>query len=50
MKISELIKILEHYKKIEGDLSTCIDTLSHSFPPDVAVKERNGRKVLLLNS
>ncbi len=49
MKISELIKQLEVVQKNEGDIKVVIDSLSHAFPPDLAVRTRDER-VLVLNS
>lgn len=50
MKISDLIQALERIKANNGDLPVRIDTISHTFPPDLAVRERGDGKVLVLNS
>lgn len=50
MKISELEEVLKRIREREGDLTVRVDSMSHSFSPDLAVRERNGQKILVLNS
>jgi hypothetical protein len=58
MKISALIIKLESLKTQHGDIDVFCDSLSHSFPPDLAVRKRpfivgddiQDRKVVVLNS
>lgn len=47
--ISMLINLLEGIKKREGDLICRCDSMSHSWPPSPTVRERAGKKVLVLN-
>lgn len=47
--ISDLISRLQAIMAREGDLICRCDSLSHSWPPTLAVFERGDRKVLVLN-
>lgn len=50
MTISDLIARLKEIRKQHGDIQVRIDSLSHTWTPDMAVRERAGEKVLVLNS
>lgn len=50
VRINDLIRTLEDLCRKHGDIVVVCDTLTHSFPPDPAVRERGEKKVLVLNS
>jgi hypothetical protein len=49
MTITELIAELQRLLELHGDLPCRVDTLSHTFPPDLVVRKRPSGQVLILN-
>lgn len=50
MKISELIKKLEKLQKEHGDIEAKVQTLSHTWDPDITVRKYpGGERYLVLN-
>lgn len=47
--ISELIELLQALRIVHGDIPVRVQTLSHVWKPDVTIKDR-GTKFVLLNS
>lgn len=52
MRLSDLIKELSKLKEKHGDIEVLTQTLSHRWPPDLAVRKERGSDVeyVLLNS
>lgn len=50
MTISQLEKLLKKIREEHGDIRVTIDSMSHTFPPDLAVRNAGKEKVLVLNS
>lgn len=50
MKISKLIAELEKLKKKHGDIEAKVQTMTHTFDPDITVRTYpHGEKYLVLN-
>lgn len=51
MTISQLVKELQEKQQEHGDIEVVCLTLTHAFPPDLAVRKgTDDRKRLVLNS
>lgn len=50
MRITDLIAELERLKKAHGDIAVKVQTLSHTWPPDLTVRKYpHGEKYVVLN-
>lgn len=50
MKISELVEKLEDIRAKEGDLKVVVESLSHSWPPDVVLVKKDFTETHILIS